>query len=190
MAALLDEGIECVALFVGSDSRIAEHRHPLATNKIIEQRVMIACCGRRNGMVASVTRMAAFTPLRAEAQHYQSLLEVESRFLDHSQPGANLGEVFNQGAAAYADNGFDPDEWHRHHQGGLTGYNPRELIAHGATDLTLADGMALAWNPSGMGFKVEDTILVTDGGPTLLATDDQWPSLTVGGRRRPAVLEL
>lgn len=190
VAALLDENIECVALFVGSDNRIADHRHPLASEKAVERRLMLACCGRRNGMVASVTRMVTFAPLGPAALHYRSLLEVERRFLDLSQPGANLRDVFTQGVAAYAENGFDPDEWHRHHQGGLTGYNPRELIANPTSDLLLTQDMALAWNPSGLGFKVEDTVLVGDGGPTLLATDDGWPSLTVGGRVRPDVLEL
>lgn len=190
VAALLDEGIETVALFVGSDERIGAHRHPLATARQIQERVMVACCGRRGGMVGTVTRMASFIPLGSEASKYLSLLRVEQEFLDLSQPGAVLGDVFTRGAASYGLNGFDNEEWRRHHQGGLTGFNPRELIASPTASLTLSAGMALGWNPSAAGFKVEDTVLVTEDGPRILTTDPVWPTLTVGGRPRPDVLEI
>ncbi len=190
VAALLDEGIETVALFVGSDERIGAHRHPLASAKPVQDRVMVACCGRRGGMVGTITRMASFSALDAESTAYNALLRVEQAFLDHSNPGAVLGEVFSRGAGAYGDNGFDHGEWRRHHQGGLTGFSPRELIASPATGLELAEGMALGWNPSGAGFKVEDTVLVTANGPRILTIDDDWPTVAVGGRPRPAVLEI
>ncbi|MBT2514596.1 Xaa-Pro peptidase family protein [Arthrobacter sp. ISL-30] len=190
VAALLDEGIETVALFVGGDERIGAHRHPLATALPVTDRVMVACCGRRNGMVGTITRMASFRPLGGDAQEYQALLRVEQEFLDASKPGAVLGEVFRRGAEAYGLNGFDPQEWRRHHQGGLTGFNPRELIANPGTDVELSAAMALGWNPSGAGFKVEDTLLVTDNGPRILTTDPDWPMLSVGGRARPAVMDF
>lgn len=56
--------------------------------------------------------------------------------------------------------------------------------------MELASGMVLGWNPSGAGFKVEDTVLVTDRGPEILTTDDSWPALQAGRRRRPAILEI
>ncbi|MCO4274600.1 M24 family metallopeptidase [Pseudarthrobacter sp. HLT3-5] len=190
IAALLKEGIECVAIFVGSDERIGAHRHPLPTSNTAHDRVMVACCGRRRGLVGSITRMASFRPLRNEARKYAALLEVERAFLDHSKPGAVLGEVFSRGANAYAANRFDPDEWHRHHQGGITGYSPRELIATPDTDLVLQEGMVLGWNPSAAGFKVEDTALVTATGVDILTADSRWPTLNIGGRERPDLLEL
>ena len=190
VAALLDEGIETVALFVGGDDRIARHRHPLATDRKIQERVMVACCGRRRGLVGTVTRVASFVPLGAAAADYRALLDVERRFLDLSRPGAVLGQVFAEGAAEYGRQGFDPDEWLRHHQGGLTGFSPRELIANPGTALELREGMALGWNPSGKGFKVEDTVLVTADGPRLLTIDPDWPTQHVGGRERPDVLVI
>jgi antitoxin VapB len=190
IAALLDESIECVVLFVGSDERIGEHRHPLATAKAIQDRMMVACCGRRSGLVASVTRMVAFSPLGQNAETYLNLLEVERGFLDASVPGANLADVFAAGIAGYADCGFDRDEWRRHHQGGITGFNPRELIANSRSELTLRSGMALGWNPSAAGFKVEDTTLVSAAGAEPLGIDPAWPSILTGGRIRPAVLEM
>jgi hypothetical protein len=48
--------------------------------------------------------------------------------------------------------------------------------------------MALAWNPSLPGHKIEDTILVGDDGVENLTIDPRWPTVTVGGRARPDVL--
>ena len=151
---------------------------------------MVACCGRRFGLVASTTRIVAFSPLGSDSELYRNLLEVEREFLDASMPGAGLAETFSKGTAGYDAHGFDPDEWRRHHQGGITGFNPRELIANGRSELTLRSGMAVGWNPSAAGFKVEDTTLVTATGAEPLGVDPAWPPILVGGRIRPAVLEL
>lgn len=189
-SGLTAAGMDCIALFVGSDERLVVHRHPLPTDKKVQDKVMFAFCARRDGLVSSVTRMVSFTPLGAQHETYRSLLEVERAFLDASTPGANLGEVFKSGAGAYALNGFAEDEWRKHHQGGITGFNPRELIANPTTSMTLKAGMVLGWNPSGKGFKVEDTTLVTALGAKPLAVDPTWPVEEIGGRLRPSVLEI
>lgn len=41
--------------------------------------------------------------------------------------------------------------------------------------------MALAWNPSLAGAKVEDTFLLTEGGLLNLTEDPFWPAVEVGG---------
>lgn len=189
LSALTAAGMECIAVFVGSDERISAHRHPLPTSKSVQDRLMIAFCARRYGLVASVTRMVSFTALKGQAERYASLLSVERAFLDASVPGKGLDEAFLKGIPEYRLAGFDRDEWHRHHQGGITGFSPRELIAHPGTDALLQDGMILGWNPSAAGFKVEDTTLVTARGAQPLAADPEWPSVRIGGRTRPSVLE-
>lgn len=187
--ALLDRGLDPVVLLVAADERISLHRHPLPTDRVAARRVMLVACGRRYGLVASVTRMVSFGPLSTTEQRgYTRLLEVERAFLDASVPGAALGEVFGAGVAAYAVNGFPSDEWHRHHQGGFSGTRPREFPAHHTSGETLTEGSVVAWNPSGGGWKVEDTSLVRSGGVRPLVHDDRWPTLRVGDRDRPAVL--
>ena len=44
--------------------------------------------------------------------------------------GARLGDVVSDGCAAYAAQGFSPDEWHRHHQGGFSGFQPASSPPH------------------------------------------------------------
>ena len=76
-----------------------------------------------------------------------------------SRPGASLGEVLAVARQAYADEGY-PNEWRDHHQGGIIAYEGRERVAVPDDPTTIEEGMALAWNPSIAGVKVEDTIVV------------------------------
>lgn len=115
-------------------------------------------------------------------------MQVEAAFLDATVPGVRLGTAFDAGAAAYARRGFAPDEWHHHHQGGFSGWAPREYPAHPGSDDVVEPGNVLAWNPSGDGWKVEDTWLVGPDGPRAAAVDRGWPAVTVSGRTRPGVL--
>lgn len=151
---------------------------------------MVVACGRRDGVVASVTRIVSFSPVPSvERARYTALLAVEQAFLDASRPGSTLGAAFRAGTAAYAEHGFDPQEWTYHHQGGLTGFVPRAILGHPQETTVLREHMATAWNPSGDGWKVEDTCLLTPDGVQPLVTDTTWPSRLVGGRLRPDVWE-
>jgi hypothetical protein len=71
---------------------------------------------------------------------------------------------------------------------GARSYVPQTLDAPRLPDLVPA-GSVVAWNPSGGGWKVEDTCLVGADGPRPLVHDDTWPTVTVAGRARPDVLE-
>ncbi|WP_219414240.1 M24 family metallopeptidase [Pseudonocardia nigra] len=189
-AELLERALDPVVLLVAGDARMAAHRHPLPTPEPLGRRAMLVCCARRHGLIASVTRTVVFDGVHArERAAYTRLLQVERAFLDATAPGARLGDVVAAGTAAYAAHGFDPHEWHRHHQGGFSGWQPREYPAHpGSTDVVPA-GSVVAWNPSGDGGKVEDTCLVGPDGPVPLVDDGVWPTVTVGGRPRPDLLE-
>ncbi|TQM55213.1 M24 family metallopeptidase [Humibacillus xanthopallidus] len=186
---LLERGLDPIVLLVGGADHLATHRHPLPLPETVGERAMLVACGRRHGLVASVTRIVSFTPLDEQQRDgYARLLRVERAFLDATRVGARLGDVVSEGCAAYGRHGFDPEEWHRHHQGGLSGFQPREFPAHAGSDHVLGDGAVVAWNPSAAGWKVEDTTLVLPEGARTLVTDEQWPSIDIGGRRRPDVL--
>ena len=145
--------------------------------------------GRRHGLICAVTRMRAFTPLTpAERATYSGLLAIEAAYLDATRPGARIGDIVAAGTAAYAAHGFPADEWHAHHQGGPNGYTTRDYLASPATDHVAVERQAFAWNPSGGGFKVEDTVLATADGVEILSPDPDWPCTTVAGRQRPDVL--
>ena len=186
---LLDRELDPIVLLVGGANRIDAHRHPLPLSEPVGDRALLVACGRRHGLVASVSRIVSFVPLDdAQRDAYDRLLRVEESFLDASRVGARLGDVVSAGCAAYGQNGFAPDEWRRHHQGGLSGFVPREFPAHATSEIVLGEGAVVAWNPSGAGWKVEDTTLVLRDGARTLVADHDWPTVEVGGRPRPDVL--
>ncbi|MEU1972647.1 M24 family metallopeptidase [Microbacterium sp. NPDC019599] len=179
--ALVARGIDPLVILVAGRSRVA-HRHPLPTDAALGPRAMLVVCGRRHGLIANATRW-----IGAPATGEDSILQVESAFLDATRPGARLDDVFAAGIAGYAAAGFDIDEWRRHHQGGPTGYAGRDPRATPATTDLVQEHHAFAWNPSAPGLKVEDTVLVSSAGVDVLTLDPRWPTVRVGGLDRPAV---
>jgi antitoxin VapB len=91
----------------------------------------------------------------------------------------------------YGAEGF-ADEWHMHHQGGLTGYAGREVFATPGEGHRLESGQALAWNPSITRVKSEDTVVVCEEGVEVLTATDGWPRVAVDLQdrtiTRPALL--
>ena len=104
--------------------------------------------------------------------------------------GATVGEVFRAGTSAYEASGFAPEEWRLHHQGGPTGYEPRDYLATAASAALVEDREAFAWNPSVPSLKSEDTVLASPTGPDILTVDPAWPTTRVDGLERPLVLEV
>ncbi|GAB3604975.1 M24 family metallopeptidase [Conyzicola nivalis] len=188
-ADLVARGIDPLVLLVAGRDRLGL-RHPLPTDAPLGDRAMVVVCGRRDGLIANLTRWVRFGPPRPdEADTEARIREVESAFFGATVAGATLGEAFAAGTAAYAANGFDPDEWRNHHQGGAAGYDGRDPRATpGASDV-LQLGQAFAWNPTAPGAKIEDTVLLTADGVEVITADDRWPAVTVGGIRRPIELQ-
>jgi len=81
--------------------------------------------------------------------------EIEAEALNLCKPRTSLDAVYRTLAQAYEQHGF-PNAIREHHQGGTTGYLAREIVANPTTTDTLAENMAVAWNPSLTGAKIED----------------------------------
>ena len=185
---LWERNLEPVVLLVAGENRIKKFRHPLPTTAKVGNLVMGVICARRKGLIASVTRLVHFGELKSEVkENYIKLLNVESAFLDGTRPGATLAEAFKAGQAEYLKQGFERDEWTNHHQGGPTGYLPRDFTVHEKTTHSIEVRNAIAWNPSAAGLKVEDTLVVTEGGFEFVTGASDWPSLEIAGRSRPDI---
>ncbi len=187
-------GVQAVVNLIATDERIFAFRHPLPTGKTLDRYAMLVLCGRRHGLVCSLTRLVHFGPLPMDLHRKaESVAQVDAAMIAATRPGQTLGGVFAAAVAAYRTTGYD-DEWRLHHQGGPAGYEPRESIGTpGSTDQVLA-GQAYAWNPSITGTKSEDTILVSEHGNEVVTSIPGWPMLEVSTNGlilpRPAVLEL
>lgn len=187
-------GVQAVVNLIATDERIFAYRHPLPTDKTLERYAMLVLCGRRHGLVCSITRLVHFGALPKDLyRKAEAVAQVDATMIAATRPGQTLGDVFAAAVAAYQATGYG-DEWRLHHQGGPAGYEPRENLATpGSADQILA-GQAYAWNPSITGTKSEDTILVGERGNEVITSIPGWPMLEVSADGlilpRPAVLEI
>jgi Xaa-Pro aminopeptidase len=187
-AGVVGLGAEPLVVLVGGASR-ARVRHPLPTRAPIGRRALVVVCARRHGLIINISRTVVFGELDAvEIDAHRRILAVEAAFLGATVPGRLLSAVFAEGCAAYGRNGFDPNEWRNHHQGGVAGYAGRDPRATAETDDLVVSGQAFSWNPTGQGAKVEDTVLLTESGLDVLTLDPAWPTISVDGRERPGLL--
>jgi antitoxin VapB len=191
---VLDRGITPVLLLVGADERIRQYRHPIPTQKQLQQYAMLVICGRRWGLVASATRFVHFGSLPSELEHRQEACAyVDATFNAATTTGSRVADVFQQGVNAYAEVGF-PDEWRKHNQGGAAGYLSRDYDGTLTCDQIVLAEQGFAWNPSITGIKSEDTMIVHETGSEFLTVTGDWPSLTVmlGDQKweRPAILTV
>jgi len=190
---LMASGIQVPVALVAADERIDRFRHPLPTEKIVQQRVLLIAGATRWGLNASASRAVCFGRLPDDLHRkQQACARVDLAFIHATRPGAMAGEIFAAGAAAYADVGF-PGEWRLHHQGGAAGYAGREwTITPGGTQI-VQEAQPFAYNPSITGTKSEDTfVLRADGTADFLSVTDQWPAVpgTESSSPRPAILEI
>lgn len=188
-AALWSRGLAPALVMAAGERRLNLYRHPMPTAEMIGGGAMLVFCARGCGLYANLTRFVSFGALSQQQQSlHAKVREVEAHALALSRPGALLHEVYRELASAYAAAGHE-EAIRQHHQGGTTGYLSREVIATPETQEHLTAGMAVAWNPSITGAKVEDTFLVTDSALTNLTLDPAWPTVRVAELERPLVLE-
>ncbi len=167
--ALLARGIRAPVLLVAADERIERYRHPIPTAAPVLGRVMAVAVGERWGIHAAVTRIVNLGPPSREIRRRAAATaEVLEAMRAATRPGATLDAVLRAARQAYEASGFG-EEWRLHHQGGTIGYAPRERIATPGDRTELRPGMAVAWNPSVTGTKLEATMIVTEGEPEELA---------------------
>jgi Xaa-Pro aminopeptidase len=153
-------GIRAPVVLVAADDRIARFRHPLPTTRRIQERVMLVLVAEAWGLHVALTRFRSWRPDNEDLRRrWGAVARVQAAMHAASRPGASLGEVLAVARQAYADEGY-PNEWRDHHQGGIIAYEGRERVAVPDDPTTIEEGMALAWNPSIAGVKVEDTIVV------------------------------
>ena len=198
IAALLSQeserrGVQAIVNLIATDERIYNFRHPLPTGKKLDRYAMLVLCGRKWGLVCSLTRLVHFGRIADPELRRKigAVAAVDAAMISATRPGKTVGAIFSETIQAYTKSGY-PDEWKLHHQGGPAAYEPREFIAvQGSPDVVKA-GQVFAWNPSITGCKSEDTILVGREENEVLTVIEGWPvsPVSVNGvtLQRPDVL--
>jgi Xaa-Pro aminopeptidase len=185
-------GFTLPVVLVAGEVRQPVHRHPLPTAERLGRHALLAVTAEREGLHVSLTRIVSFgPPPRGLVDLVRASAEVDAAMLARSRPGTTTGAVLETAARAYEAHGF-PDEWRRHHQGGITGYRGREVFAVPGEETRLPEACAVAWNPSITGGgKSEDTAVVTaDGLEVVTRTPDLGELETSSGVPRPAIVQL
>jgi len=187
------QGVQAIVNLVATDERIFLYRHPLPTSKQLQRYAMLILCGRKGGLICSITRLVYFGALPDEIRRKAHAVAcIDAEMIAATRPPNTMGDVFRKAQATYASVGF-PDEWQLHHQGGSAGYAPREFTATPASTQPISVGQAFAWNPSIKGAKSEDTILVGDHKNEIITEMPDWQTIDVhvGDQifKRPAILE-
>jgi Xaa-Pro aminopeptidase len=130
---------------------------------------MLVVCGERHGLYACLTRFVHFEQADAELQRrFAACDTILHRMREEAtRPGTTLADAFQACRRFYSEAGY-PNEWKLHHQGGMTGYATREVVATPLTQDQIEVGQAFAWNPSITGAKAEETFVLTDAGPEIM----------------------
>lgn len=187
--ALLARGLQPALILAAGERRLPLYRHPLPGKDALGKMAMLVFCARGKGLYANVTRFVSFGPLpEAYNKAHQHVRQIEAQALAQCQPGTQLASLYETLKLAYQQYGY-PDAIHAHHQGGLTGYQAREIIARPDTRVALQSGHVLALNPSVPGAKIEDTFLLASDGLHDMTFDARWPHTRVENYLRPEVMQ-
>ena len=177
--ALAERGMRSVVTLVAADERVAKFRHPVPTEKVWQRVLMLVTCARRQGLVASLSRIVSAGEVSEELKRRMlASARVNAGLLAATRPGAVGSDLYKVAADAYAAEGF-PGEENLHHQGGAAGYRTRDWVAHPASGEIVQEQQAFAWNPTVTGSKAEETCIASAEGVEVITKSPDWPQITV-----------
>jgi Xaa-Pro dipeptidase len=168
-AACRRRGMFVPVLLAASEERMDRYRHPIPRGGALGRRAMLVVCAERGGLYANLTRMVYFEePDRETARRQEACDTILRRMREEAtRPGHTLADALADCRRFYTEEGF-PDGWRDHHQGGMTGYASREVVATPQTRQEIETGQAFAWNPSLRGAKAEETFVLTENEPEVV----------------------
>ncbi|RBW67370.1 M24 family metallopeptidase [Bacillus taeanensis] len=175
---LYARGLDPVVTLIGSDERLDGVRHFLPTLKPIKRKVIISVVSRSQGLMSSVTRTIYFeAPTEEEKRKMHAVQYVDAQLIAASKTGVSFSALFKNIQSWYEEAGF-AGEWQNHHQGGLTGFLPREERVMLSSSFEIGQNQAYAWNPSVPGAKSEDTILLNENENEIITLTGNFPTTT------------
>lgn len=172
-------GIASVVTLVAGDARIAAYRHPVPSARPWERSLLLVTCAKRRGLIVSLSRIVCVGPVPDEMENKTAAAAFVNAVLwNLTRPGTAAADLYAAAARAYGTVGYAA-EINNHHQGGAAGYRTREWVAHPGCGETVQPHQPFAWNPSITGTKIEETVLVTDGGLEPLTASPKFPTIPV-----------
>jgi antitoxin VapB len=165
-------------LIVGSDARVFQFRHPMATHKPLENYLLIHSAARRWGLHANVSRCISFgKPPARLARAWEAAATLEGRLISRLEAGLPFSKILQWQKEWYADLGF-PEEWKYHFQGGPTGYvvvDPVRCL----TKKVVQVNQPFEWFITITGVKAGELTFLFPSGSEILSMRPEWPEFHV-----------
>jgi Xaa-Pro dipeptidase len=174
---LWSNNIEPITILIAFDERALKYRHPVMTDNRLKNYALVGICGRRNGLIVSLSRDVLLNHDEEMVQKHTKCAMVNAAFLSGIKIGNTVRNIYEKGLGEYARQGY-PLEHKEHHQGGLTGFIPRELRANTGSAHLVRKDEAYAFNPTIQGAKCEDTVLVTENGIEVMTYTGNYAYVT------------
>ncbi len=167
-------GMTLDVLILGTDERIYRYRHPLPTGKALERYALLHPAARRWGLHANVTRLVHFGPPPGTiARAFDAAVTIAGHVATLLAPGVRFADVLAEQKRLYAELGY-PDEWHRHFQGGITGYTLVDAGRCLDPAAQVALRQAFDYFITVTGAKVEELMLLTEAGVEVASLAEGW----------------
>lgn len=175
------EGIECPVLLIASDENINKYRHPLATDSKANERFMAVLCCRYKGVVIALSRIIYFRKRTDEEKKRDEIIcKINSTLISETNVGTSTKTLWDIMLKAYKENGVE-SEYLNHHQGGAIGFESREWILRPTLEETIVVNQMIAYNPTLIGTKAEETILIRDSSKETVTLGNDFPTLNYLG---------
>lgn len=169
--------IEPITTLIGFDERAQLYRHPVMHGNLLKNYALVGICGRRNGLIVSISRDVLIDKDEEMMLKHAKCAMVNAAFTNRLKVGNSLEDVFINGVNQYGEQGY-PLEYKEHHQGGLTGFIPREIRANAGCIHIISENEVYAFNPTIQGAKCEDTVLVTNDGVKVMTYTGNYDYVT------------
>ncbi len=165
-------------MIIGSDERIAAYRHCCPTGKRIEKTVLISPAVKKWGLHSNLARMVCFGAVPAElAKRYDAVCRIEAAAIAMSKPGIRFADILSEQKRLYKELGYE-NEWHKHFQGGITGYMVSDPTLCMDASKVVTENQAFDWFITISGAKGEELTLNTGGEIEVPSVSGIWPCET------------
>ncbi|MGL5253568.1 MAG: M24 family metallopeptidase [Brevinema sp.] len=170
------ENIALPVLLVAGDEDLKNYRHPLATAKSVNKKVMVVICAIFQGVEIAATRLRYFsTPTQEDKRLDEAVASINAEMIAATKVGTHASQLWQNMLSAYKNQGFE-QEYLNHHQGGAIGFDSREWILRPNLDETVLENQLFAWNPTLTGTKSEETVIASSS-PKVLTITGNYPTL-------------
>lgn len=183
------ENIELPVLLIASDNNLNIYRHPLPTNNMSNERFMAVLCPRYKGVVIALSRIVYFRKRTEEEKKRDEIIcKINNMLMNETNIGVNSKTLWDFMIKTYEEEGVKT-EYLNHHQGGAIGFESREWILRPNLDETIRENQMIAYNPTLLGTKAEETLLMKGNGKEIITIGNDFPTLTHNGMTSTLPLE-